>query len=367
MSRYTPPTMLFEPLVFRNGVRARNRAWLAPMTNMQSASDGTLSEDELHWIEMRARGGFGVVESCASHVALDGQGWPGELGVYDDRHIPGLARLAAAITKDGALGLVQLFHGGLRASSALTGEPPWSATALAIPGADPARAGTEADLVRVIGQFRDAAVRVHAAGFGGVELHGAHGYLLSQFLSATWNPRTDGWGGSLEGRARLIRETLRAVRRAVPAGFVVGVRLSPEDMGNVRGLDLDESLQVAAWLCEDGADFIHVSLWDATRNTRKRPNEHPVPLFRAVLPPDVPLVAAGAVWTRADAETLLDRGATAVAVGRAAVANPEWASRVVEASWEPRRPPLKIAELLERGLNPAFAAYMRNWKGFVAD
>ena len=150
-------------------------------------------------------------------------------------------------------------------------------------------------------------------------------------------------------------------RRAPPA------RLSPEDMGNVRGLDLDESLQVAAWLCEDGADFIHVSLWDATRNTRKRPSEHPVPLFRAVLPPEVPLVAAGAVWTRADAEILLDRGATAVAVGRAAVANPEWASRVVEASWEPRRPPLKIAELIERGLNPAFAAYMRNWKGFVAD
>src|SRR5450432_4039810 len=104
--------MLFEPFVFRNG----DRAWLAPMTNMQSASDGTLSEDELHWLAMRARGGFGVIETCASHVALDGQGWPGELGVYDDRLIPGLRRLASAVIKDDALGLVQLFHGGLRAS-----------------------------------------------------------------------------------------------------------------------------------------------------------------------------------------------------------------------------------------------------------
>ncbi len=359
--------MLLEPFVFRNGVRARNRAWLAPMTNMQSASDGTLSEDELHWIERRVHGGFAVIETCASHVALDGQGWPGELGVYDDRLVPGLKRLASAITREGALGLVQLFHGGLRASSALTGEPPWSATAIAVPGADPARAGTEADVERVIAQFRDAAARAHTAGFAGVELHGAHGYLLSQFLSAPWNPRTDGWGGPLEGRARLIRETMRAVRKAVPAGFVVGVRLSPEDMGNVKGLDLDESLQVATWLCDDGADFIHVSLWDATRNTRKRPNEHPVPLFRAALPSDVPLVAAGAVWTRADAEALLDKGATAVAVGRAAIANPDWASQVGETSFQPRRPPLTIAELTDRGLNPAFAAYMRNWKGFVAD
>jgi 2,4-dienoyl-CoA reductase-like NADH-dependent reductase (Old Yellow Enzyme family) len=359
--------MLFEPFVFRNGVRARNRAWLAPMTNMQSASDGTLSEDELHWIERRARGGFAVIETCASHVALDGQGWPGELGVYADRLLPGLERLASAITKENALGLVQLFHGGLRASSAVTGEPPWSATALAIPGADPARAGTEADVERVIAQFRDAAARAHTAGFAGVELHGAHGYLLSQFLSAQWNPRTDGWGGSLDGRARLIRETMRAVRKAVPPRFVVGVRLSPEDMGNVKGLDLDESLQVASWLCDDGADFIHVSLWDGTRNTRKRPNEHPVPLFRAAMPSDVPLVAAGAIWTRGDAEALLEKGATAVAVGRAAIANPDWASRVEEAQWQPRRPPLTIGELTDRGLNPAFAGYMRNWKGFVAD
>src|SRR4029077_13813122 len=129
--------------------------------------------------------------------------------------------------------------------------------------------------------------------FEGIELHGAHGYLLSQFLSATYNRRDDRWGGSLEHRARLLREPPRAVRAAVPAGFVVGVRLSPEDRGNARGLDLDESLQVARWLADDGADFIHLSLWDATRNTAKRPSEHPLPLFRDAVPRDVALVACG--------------------------------------------------------------------------
>jgi 2,4-dienoyl-CoA reductase-like NADH-dependent reductase (Old Yellow Enzyme family) len=356
--------VLLEPLTLRNGVVARNRAWLAPMTNQQSHADGSLGEDELVWLAMRARGGFGVVETCAAHVALDGQGWAGELGVYGDELLPGLRRLAGELRGAGAVGIVQLFHGGLRAPAVLIGQEPWTASATLEPEA--ARAATDADIARVIDQFRAAAVRAHAAGFAGVELHGAHGYLLCQFLSMA-NARTDRWGGALDGRARLLRETLRAVRGAVPEGFAVGVRISPEDFGNARGLDLDESLEVAKWLADDGADFVHISLWDAMKNTRKRPDEHAVPLFRAALPPDVALVAAGSVWTRDDAESLLRQGAAAVAVGRAAIMNPAWAREVGDDGWSPRRPPVSLAELADRGMSPTFAEYMRRWKGFVLD
>jgi 2,4-dienoyl-CoA reductase-like NADH-dependent reductase (Old Yellow Enzyme family) len=360
---------LLEPMTFANGAQACNRVWMAPMTNSQSADDGALSDDELRWLEMRARGGFGVVETCASHVALDGQGWKGELGIYDDRLLPGLERLAAVLAITGSLGLVQLFHGGVRAPSSLTGEQPWSASAFTdpAPGFEVPRAATEADIAGVIAQFRAAAVRAKTAGFAGVELHGAHGYLLSQFLSRTMNPRTDGWGGTLEGRARLVRETMRAVRGAVPRRFLVGVRLSPEDFGNAKGLDLDESIEVARWLCDDGADFVHLSLWDTSRNTSKRPETHPLPLFRAAIPSEIPIVVAGKIWTRAEGEALLDMGASAIALGRAAIANPDWPHRIADLAWEPRRPPLTIAELRERGLSAGFASYMRNWKGFVAD
>lgn len=247
--------VLLKSFSFRNGVGARNRAWLAPMTNQQSHDDGSLSDDELRW---------------------------------------------------------------------------------------------------------------HAAGFAGVELHGAHGFLFGQFLSTVINTRDDGWGGTLEGRARLLRETLRAIRAAVPDRFIVGVRLSPEDHGNAIGLDLDETLRTARWLCADGADFIHLSLWDFAQNTTKRPTEHPLPLFREALPPDVVLVAAGGVWTPRDAEAVLEKGATAVAVGRAAIANPDWATRAAAPEWQPRRPPLTVVELRERGLSERFANYMRNWPGFVA-
>ena len=361
-----PTRELLSPVTFRNGARARNRVALAAMTNSQSHADGSLADDELRWLDRRAQGGFGIVTTCAAHVARDGQGWPGELGIFDDALLPGLERLAASLRAAGALSVVQIFHGGARADAKLTGERPWSASE--IPG-DPAepRAATVAEIESVIASFRDAAVRAHRAGFDGVELHGAHGYLLCQFLSRL-NVRTDGWGGeSFAARARLLREVTRAVRAAVPASFLVGVRISPEDWGNAKGLDLDESLTLAGWLAEDGIDFLHLSLWTASNNTTKRPDAHPLPLFRRACPADVALFVAGKVWTRAEAEALLELGADVVALGRSAIANPDWPARVADPTWEPKRPPLTAAELLDRGLSAGFVEYMRRWKGFVAE
>ncbi|CAN5345552.1 NADH-dependent flavin oxidoreductase [soil metagenome] len=361
---------LQEPLAFSNGVQARNRVWVAPMTNKQSHADGTLSDDEHRFLRMRAEGGFGVVETCAAHVAKDGQGWEGELGIFSDEHVPGLTRLAKTISDAGALGLVQIFHGGVRADSTLTGERPWSASEFddGKPGFVIPRAATEADIERVLGQFVAAAKRAEAAGFAGVELHGAHGYLLSQFLSKTMNLRTDAWGGDLAGRARLIREATRRVRAATSKAFIVGVRLSPEDYFQARGLDLDENIEVAKWLTsEDGASFIHLSLWTSDRNTKKYPDKHPVPLFRAAIPSSIPVIAAGSIWTRAEGEALLAKGADAIALGRAAICNPDWPKHLDDVTWQPKKPPVTIAELRELGLNQTFADYMRNWKGFVQD
>ena len=106
---------LFDPLTFRSGLRARNRVVLAPLTNMQSEPDGSLGLAELRWLTSRAAGGYGVVTTCASHVSRDGQGWPGELGVYDDALRPGLSTLSAALHEQGTVAIVQIFHGGLRA------------------------------------------------------------------------------------------------------------------------------------------------------------------------------------------------------------------------------------------------------------
>ncbi|UJR84058.1 NADH:flavin oxidoreductase [Sandaracinus amylolyticus] len=357
---------LLSPVVLRPGVVAPNRVWLAPLTNMQSHPDGTLSDDELAFLARRAEGGFGLIETCAAHVSQDGKAWPGELGVHDDAMLPGLRRLAARIKNAGAVASVQLFHGGLRATPSVSGLPTWSASAHEEPGTVTPRAGTEEDIARVIEDFASAARRCAEAGFDAVELHGAHGYLLSQFLSSVYNRREDRWGGPLENRARLIREVLRAVRAAAP-GLALAVRLSPEDFGQAKGIDLDETIEVARWLAADGMEVLHLSLWRSALSTKKRPESHPTTLFREALGERVKIVVAGQIWTREEGEAQLAKGADAIALGRSAIANPEW-PRIVHGleQGELRTPPVTEDELRARALSEGFVRYMRNWKGFVA-
>lgn len=359
---------LHSPYTFRNGVTAPNRLALAPMTNGQSQPSGDLGEAELVWLARRVDGGFGILETCAAHVAQDGKAWAGQLGVDEDSRLPGLTRLAHRLRARGGLGIVQLFHGGLRASRKHSGVPTWSASEHREDGPtyEVPRAATAEDLTRVIEQFAAAAARCEHAGFQGVELHGAHGYLFSQFLSSTMNQRSDGWGGSLERRARLLRETMRAVRARVSSSFVVGVRLSLEDFGFARGLDLDESIEVARWVVEDGAEFVHASLWNVEANTKKRPEAHPLALLREALPSNIALFTAGSIWTLDEAKRAMDRGADIIALGRAAVMNPSWPDEAKDPSFEPRRPPMSPEELIARDVSPQFVEYLRRWQGFVS-
>lgn len=356
--------MLLSPITLRCGLTIPNRISLAPLTNLQSRPDGLLGDDELAFLARRADGGFGLVTTCAAYVALDGKGWDGELGIDRDECLPGLTRLAARIHQGGAVAMVQLFHGGVRADRTLTGEQPWSATSWHedTPDFVDPRAATTDDIARVIEQFASAAARAQSAGFDGVELHGAHGYLLSQFLSRTFNTRTDGWGGDLVGRARLVREVTRAVRARCGPSFAVGVRLSLEDFGQAKGQDLDDNLEVSRWLADDGVDFLHISLWDVTRMSTKRPDVHPLPLVRAIVPREVALIAAGKIWTHENAEAVLALGADLVALGRAGILNPDWPKLV-----DIKLPPITRAELAARAVSPNFAGYLTRWKNLVAD
>lgn len=355
---------LLAPLTLRPGVVSRNRVWLAPLTNGQSHADGTCSEKEQTFLGMRSDGGFGLVETCAAHVSQDGKAWAGELGVHDDAMLPGLTRLAARIRQGGALASAQLFHGGLRADPGVSGLPTISASAHEESGNPTPRAMSEDDITRVISDFAAAARRCAEAGFDSVELHGAHGYLLSQFQSSIYNQRTDRWGGALENRCRLIREVTRAVRAAAP-GLVLAVRLSPEDFGQAKGIDLDETIELSRWLKEDGMEVLHLSLWRSSHATKKRPDSHATPLFRAAVGREVTIVAAGGVWTREEAEQQLAHGADAVALGRAAIANHDW-PLCIASGREPTRAPVSPEHLLAEGLSEGFVTYMRKWKGFVS-
>ena len=182
----------FAPLTFSHGPAMKNRFMLAPLTNCQSHPDGVLSDEEFRWLTMRAQGGFGLTMTCAAHVQREGQGFPGQLGVFADKHLPGLTRLAAAIRAAGSLSAVQLHHAGMRSPKELIGEAPHCPSEDAETGS---RALTTGEVEQLTEDFIAAAVRADTAGFDGVELHGAHGYILCQFLSPETNRRDDRYGG----------------------------------------------------------------------------------------------------------------------------------------------------------------------------
>jgi 2,4-dienoyl-CoA reductase-like NADH-dependent reductase (Old Yellow Enzyme family) len=361
---------LFTPFIFpSSGKEMNNRIALAPMTNLQSNDDGTLADDEYRWLVRRAKEGFGMIITCAANVSQDGKGWPGELGIFDDSHIEGLTRLANGIKQHKSLALVQIFHGGARSPENVIGQQPWSASAHTMEISKTpveVRAASHQEIERVIEDFVAAAQRAEKAGFDGVELHGAHGYLLHQFLSTATNQRTDEWGGSFENRIKLLRTILQKTKTVVSKSFLVGVRLSPEDKYTFKGIDFDESIALSKILAEDGADFIHLSPWDALKKPEKYPdgNKTLIAYFREAIP-NTPIIVAGNIWNRTDAEKAIELGADIVAIGKAAIAHADWPTLVEDENCEPLRPPFTEEKLREADLGETFISYMKRWEGFV--
>lgn len=317
-------TALFSPLPLR-GSTLRNRLVVAPMTTSQSQEDGTISDAERVWLERLATDGYGMVITCAAAISRASIAFHRQLSLGDDDKLPALTSLAARMRALGTVPVVQLCHGGTRAIPALTGVEAHSASpyTLPIPGFVPPREMSEAQIAQVIEDFASAAERAARAGFAGVEFHGANGYLFTQFISTMTNHRTDRWGGSLENRARLAREVVRATRARVPRDFVVGFRLSFEGAGMETGLDLDENVQIVSWLAEDGVDYGHLSSLNLFAPSTKAPLSTVLEYVRRHTDAALPLMVAGSVTSREAADRALDLGADLVAIGRAAIGNPD--------------------------------------------
>lgn len=357
-------TRLSDPLPLRRGPALANRMMLAPLTNQQSHADGRLSDAEFRWLTMRAQGGFALTMTCAAHVQKGGQAFPGQLGIWSDAHLPGLSRLASAIRAAGSVSAVQLHHGGRRTEPDLTGEPrraPW----------DDAETGaialTTADVEQLRDDFIAAALRAERAGFDGVELHGAHGYLICQFLSPEINRREDAYGGSLENRERFLLEIIDGVRATCRSDFSLGVRLSPERFG----LRMAEIRSLAAKLMLQGKiDYLDLSLWDVF----KEPEEQEfkgrplVAWFAELERGSVRVGAAGKLTTGAACVKAMEAGLDFVVVGRGAILHHDFPKQVAaNPDFKPVPLPVAAAHLEAEGLGPAFLNYMRTWKGFVAE
>ena len=346
--------LLFTPLTIR-GTTLPNRIMVSPMCQY-SATDGFANDWHLVHLGARAIGGAGLVMTETTSVEPDGRISPWDLGIWDDAHVEMLSRIATFIRDLGVIPAIQIGHAGRKASQRRPwegggplppGPPGWqTVSASAIPfdeGWPVPRELTRDEIQRVIASFGAAARRAREAGFVIVEVHGAHGYLVNQFLSKHSNTRDDEYGGSFENRARFAREVVEVVRAEWPDEYPVSVRISAVDWAE-DGWGVEQSIKLVRILQAAGADIIDVSS-GGNRAQVSPPTEpgYQVPFSEQIRRATGAITAAVGLITKPEhAETILQQGqADIIALGREFLRDPQWPLRAADAlgtdfDWRPQ-------------------------------
>ncbi len=303
-----------------------NRLVYAPMTTYASLPDGTLDPKEETYLA--ARPGWGLMMTAACFVHPSGKAFPGQWGCESDDRLPSLKRAADAIRQAGNLSCLQIHHGGRQAPSRVSGNQPWSASAIPSEreGAETPHAMTEAEIEEVIAAFAAATRRAHEAGFDSVEIHGANTYLLQQFVSPHSNRRDDRWGAD---RLLFSQRIVEACLAAVPGDFPIGYRFSPEELES-PGIRWDDTAALIDRLCGFPLAFLHVSLGRWDQGSHHGSFEGPtLKKVAEQMAGRLPLIGVGSVQRAADVEGGLDLGADLMAVGRAAITEVRCAEKLI--------------------------------------
>ena len=319
-----------------------NRIVMPPMTTRGSDDEGYVTEQTIAYYMARVRGGVGLITVEMASPEKAGRHRRRELGVYDDKFLPGLTRLVEEIHAGGAKASIQLGHGGGHTRIDICGETPIAPSAIPHPVYETTfetiipEAMSRERIAQTTAAYVAAARRVRSAGFDCVEIHAAHGYLISQFHAPFENRRTDEYGGSLQNRARFGLDVLRAVKAAVPELGVI-YRLSIDDFFD-GGLTADEGLTIAQWAADAGADALHVT----AGHYRSKPTAHR--MIPPMAEPDapflefaasvkglvkIPVIAVGRLGDPATATHAVQSGkADFIALGRTLVADPQWVEKL---------------------------------------
>ncbi|MCK8350835.1 flavocytochrome c [Erwinia amylovora] len=336
MNKLTP---VLNPLTLPNGAVLKNRLLMAPMTSCSGFYDGSVTSELVEYYRVRA-GSIGtvIVECC--FIDAKGPAFPGAIAIDSDSKIPGLAKIAGAIKLAGSKAIVQIYHGGRMVEPELIGgKTPVapSAIAAARAGATTPLALSAEEVEVMVTRFGDAVNRAIKAGFDGVEIHGANTYLIQQFYSPHSNQRRDKWGGSRENRARFAIEVLnishKMAKRFADPSFIIGYRFLPEEL-EVPGIRFNDTMYLLEKLAEQGLDYVHFSVGQLLRPSIIDTNDT-TPLISKYLTmrsqrlAQIPVIGVGGVVNKADAECALQHGYDLVAVGKACIAYPDWADRII--------------------------------------
>jgi 2,4-dienoyl-CoA reductase-like NADH-dependent reductase (Old Yellow Enzyme family)/thioredoxin reductase len=321
----------------------RNRIVMPPMGTKHATKEGYVTDQVKDYFEARARGGAGLIIVEATLVHPRGRAFERLLEITDDKFIPGLSGLVGVIHKHGAKAAIQLQHCGRNAKSKFTGMQPVAPSPIPAPGGEVPKELTVEEIKEIIGYFADAAVRAKKAGFDAIEIHGAHGYLIDQFLSPSSNKRQDIYGGGVQNRARLLTEIIKAVKGAVGGGFPVWGRINGMEYGTEGGTTLEDAKETARLTQEAGADAIHVSA-HGPKALQHQQVLKPVSGVFADLAKGikkvvtVPVIVVGRVTPEAGERILSEGKADLVAIGKALFTDPEIPNKVASGKLEDIKP-----------------------------
>lgn len=328
---------LFEPTTIRN-LRLENRFVRSAMWIGLAGDDGACTPKLIQPMVKLAEGGVGLIITGHAYVLKGGQAGPWQMGCYDDCLLPGLGEMTEAVHAAGGAIALQIAHGGLLANAELSGEEPLGPSALQTENGPVGRAMTLGEIGRTVKAFAAAASRAVQSGFDAVQIHSAHGYLLSEFLSPYFNKRTDAYGGPIENRARMLLQVLQAVRETVGDGYPILAKMNSEDLLD-GGLSREEMVQVCAMLQGAGIDAIELSggttlslrageIERTFMPTQKRAVywREAAEQYKAQI--DVPLMLVGGIRSFETAEELVDGGiADYVSLCRPLVREPDLVRR----------------------------------------
>ena len=328
-SKYAP---LFQPFTLNNGVTVKNRLAVAPMTHFGSLADGLISDQERTFLGNRA-GDMGLFISAATLVQEGGKAFRGQPEATGENCLDSLKETAQIIQKQGAKAILQIHHGGSQAMVELNRRDKISASASEKDGAREASAAEVEELIASFAQAADLALR---AGFDGVEIHGANGYLIQQFYSAQSNRRNDQWGGSLENRMRFplaVVDAVAAVREKHQRNdFIIGYRFSPEEAGE-DGLTMAETGALIDALVQKPLQYLHVSLWEFDKKVRRGGDtaQTRMQFIHDCINGKLPLIGVGNLFTADDILLAFKTGwAEFIALGKTVMINPHIATQIHE-------------------------------------
>jgi NADPH2 dehydrogenase len=322
---------LFSPLVVRN-LSLRNRVVFPPIATEHATETGASTSYHVKHYGRVAEGGAGLVIVEHSYILPEGRVSDRQLGIHEDATVAGFHRIAEAIHKGGAAACVQITHAGGRALSSVIGDRPVSASAVTLPGMEEeARRLLRTELPAIVDAFVAAARRAISAGFDAVEIHGAHGYLLGQFMSPITNRRNDRYGGSVEQRATLPCEVIQAVRAAVGDDVAILYRFGADDR-MPGGVTPEMSEQAAPLLVRAGVDVLDVSgNLCGSRPEALTEQGFFVPLASRIRKASgIPTIGVGNVSDAEYADRAVREMVDLIAVGRVQLANPRWATEARE-------------------------------------